>query len=109
VTFKSPLKTYADFHERIETVLEVLNKADKEIVNLYGDMLEATNMGPEKAVEMSGAIYAHSIVLPNIYFHVVTAYGILRKEGVPLRKLDYYTGFFPQQLSGSGSQETKNL
>jgi hypothetical protein len=107
VTFKSNLATYADFYERIETVLEELNKTDKDIVNQHGDILEATNMGPEKAVQMSGAMYAHSIVLPNIYFHVATAYGILRKEGVPLSKLDYSVGFFPQQLAGS--QETKNL
>jgi hypothetical protein len=107
VTFKSNLTTFANFYERIETVLKVLNKADKDIVNQHGDMIEATSMGPEKAVEMSGAMYAHSIALPNIYFHVATAYGILRKEGVPLSKLDYYVGFFPQQLAGS--QETKNL
>jgi hypothetical protein len=33
--------------------------------------------------------------LPNIYFHLTTAYGILRKEGIPLGKVDYFTGFFP--------------
>jgi hypothetical protein len=27
--------------------------------------------------------------LPNFFFHVATAYDILRKEGVPIGKLDY--------------------
>jgi hypothetical protein len=27
--------------------------------------------------------------LPNFFFHVTTAYGILRKEGVPVGKLDF--------------------
>jgi hypothetical protein len=27
--------------------------------------------------------------LPNFFFHVATAYGLLRKEGVPLGKMDY--------------------
>lgn len=53
-------------------------------------------MGPGKTVQMSAAMYAHSIVLPNIYFHLTTAYGIMRKEGVPLGKRDYYVGFIPQ-------------
>lgn len=45
---------------------------------------------------MSGAAYAHTVVLPMVYFHVTTAYGILRKEGVPLGKRDYFAGLFPQ-------------
>lgn len=28
-------------------------------------------------------------VLPNFWFHVVTAYDILRKEGVPVGKMDF--------------------
>ena len=30
--------------------------------------------------------------LPNFYFHVVTAYAILRHKGVPLGKIDYIGG-----------------
>jgi hypothetical protein len=101
VTFEGNLTTFAKCYERIETVLKVLNEADKNVVNQHGDIIGITKMGPEKTVEMSGATYAHSIALPNIYFHLATAYGILRKEGVPLGKRDYYVGFFPQQLSGS--------
>lgn len=100
VTFESKLKTFADFYERIDTVLKSLSEADKDVVNRHGDILESTTMGPGKEVDMSGAMYAHSIVLPNVYFHLTTAYGILRKEGVPLGKLDYYTGFFPKQVAG---------
>jgi len=101
VTFESNLTTFANFYERIETVLKVLNEADKNVVNQHGDIIGSTQMGPERAVDLSGAMYAHSIALPNIYFHLATAYGILRKEGVPLSKLDYYVGFFPRQLAGS--------
>ena len=28
-------------------------------------------------------------MVPNIYFHSVTTYGILRHNGVPLGKVDY--------------------
>jgi hypothetical protein len=31
-------------------------------------------------------------MLPNVYFHVVTAYNILRHNGVDVGKLDYLKG-----------------
>lgn len=31
--------------------------------------------------------------LPNLYFHLTTAYSILRAKGVPLGKKDYLGGF----------------
>lgn len=96
VKFESKLSTFADCYERIETVLKPLNEADKDTVSQRGDKAELTQLGPYKEVEMSGAAYAYTVALPNIYFHVTTAYGILRKEGVPVGKLDYYAGFFPE-------------
>jgi hypothetical protein len=33
--------------------------------------------------------YVVQFALPNFYFHVVTAYAILRHEGVQLGKADY--------------------
>lgn len=38
---------------------------------------------------LSAFDYVTGFVLPNFYFHVTIAYAILRKEGVPLGKLDY--------------------
>ncbi|KAJ5438584.1 uncharacterized protein N7458_009582 [Penicillium daleae] len=88
--------TLAQSYERIEAVLKALGEAEKDVVNGQADVLKPTQVGPTAVVEMSGAGYAHRIVLPNVYFHVMTAYGILRKEGVQVGKRDYYEGFFPQ-------------
>jgi hypothetical protein len=38
---------------------------------------------------ISGADYLREYVLPNAYFHLVTAYAILRHNGVPLGKRTY--------------------
>lgn len=99
VTFEPKPSTFAECYERIETVLKSLNEADKDTVNQHGDKTQLTQLGPFKSVEMSGAAYAYTLALPNIYFHVSTAYGILRKEGVPVGKLDYYAGFFPELIT----------
>ena len=36
-----------------------------------------------------GDTYTNRIAVPNFYFHVTTAYAILRHNGVPLGKLDF--------------------
>ncbi|MEP9389393.1 DUF1993 domain-containing protein [Mesorhizobium sp. KR9-304] len=37
-------------------------------------------------VELKGLKYLLDVAMPNFYFHVTTAYGILRHNGVPLGK-----------------------
>ncbi|KAJ6021239.1 hypothetical protein N7540_006743 [Penicillium herquei] len=93
VNYEGSPMTFAEFYERIEAVLKAANEADKDVVNQQTEVLSPTFVGPGAHVDMSGSAYAHNIVLPNVYFHVATAYGILRKEGVPLGKRDYYAGF----------------
>ncbi|TVY21359.1 hypothetical protein LARI1_G001450 [Lachnellula arida] len=66
VAFQGNPATFAECYERIETVLQRLSEADKNVVNQHGDIVGATQIGPEKTVGMSGAAYAHSIALPNI-------------------------------------------
>jgi uncharacterized protein len=38
---------------------------------------------------MQGLAYLQSHVIPNVYFHVTTAYNILRHNGVELGKKDF--------------------
>lgn len=40
---------------------------------------------------MNGFGYATGYAIPNFFFHASTAYGILRKNGVPLGKTDFIT------------------
>lgn len=43
--------------------------------------------GPEQIVTASA--YLLQVALPGLWFHVTTAYDILRHNGVALRKADY--------------------
>jgi hypothetical protein len=47
---------------------------------------------PNNTFEFNGADYVSKFVLPNVYFHITTAYGILRNRGVALGKPDYLGG-----------------
>ena len=40
-------------------------------------------------VNFTGQAYLLGFVLPNVFFHVTTAYAILRHNGVELGKADY--------------------
>jgi hypothetical protein len=40
----------------------------------------------------TGFDYAREYALPNFFFHVTTAYGLVRKAGVPIGKADYMNG-----------------
>lgn len=43
----------------------------------------------KKSLTFQGQAYLFGLVLPNLYFHVTTAYNILRHCGVPLGKEDF--------------------
>lgn len=50
-------------------------------------------MGPQKMkMEFTGISYLSGFTLPNVYFHCTTVYNILRHNGVPLGKRDFFGG-----------------
>jgi len=80
-------KTFEQLHARIATVLDYLRTfvreelADAERKIVLPWMTDGQHMIAKDYVTQFG--------LPNFYFHVVTAYSILRHEGVPLGKNDF--------------------
>ena len=53
------------------------------------DEVKRVGLGPGLYCELPARRYVSDYLLPNLYFHVATAYAILRKLGVPLGKADY--------------------
>jgi uncharacterized protein len=48
---------------------------------------------------VSGAQYVAQYACPNLFFHLVTAYAILRKEGIDIGIWDYMTPFMGEFVS----------
>lgn len=46
-------------------------------------------------IELTGSHYVADFLMPNFYFHLVTAYDILRMAGVPIGKRDYMMHLVP--------------
>ena len=53
------------------------------------DEVKRIGMGPGRYCELPGDLYVSEYLLPNLYFHITTAYAILRMLGAPVGKADY--------------------
>jgi hypothetical protein len=47
---------------------------------------------PSRELTFTGLSYVTDFALPNFFFHVTTAYALLRKQGVAIGKMDYLAG-----------------
>ncbi|MBD2179123.1 DUF1993 domain-containing protein [Pseudanabaena sp. FACHB-1998] len=52
-------------------------------------------LGQGLYLELSGLSYVDDFLMPNFYFHLTTAYDILRMEGVPIGKRDFMRHLMP--------------
>jgi hypothetical protein len=81
-------KTFSDLKERIANTVSFLESLRPEdFSGSEGRTITLTVRNRE--LRFRGQVYLLSFGLPNFYFHVTTAYDILRACGVPLGKLDY--------------------
>ncbi|KAL7799220.1 hypothetical protein V8C37DRAFT_367031 [Trichoderma ceciliae] len=96
--WEGEIDTFADCYARIAKAEEILATADKDLINQRQNEVVSLGMGSKGTFEMPGANYANGYVLPNLFFHLTTAYNILRKEGVPLGKANYLESFIGQYL-----------
>lgn len=84
-------ESFADVHARISKAIDYLGTfkpkqfdgAENRKIDLKFGQLE---------VSFTGKDYITGFVIPNFYFHVTTAYDILRHNGVPLGKRDFLGG-----------------
>ena len=80
--------TIADLRARIAKTIAVLESARREDFDGTEDKpIEIWT--PKAALLFNGKSYIFEFAIPNFFFHVTAAYALLRKEGVPLGKVDY--------------------
>jgi len=84
--------TLAQLQERIQKTLAFIATVPASAL----DGTEAKEItfpaGPGKTRTLSGLDYLTGWMLPNMYFHITTAYAILRHNGVDVGKVDYLMG-----------------
>jgi hypothetical protein len=74
---------------RIKKTLDFLAGLDAKAIDAAGEREIVFPAGRGTTAKMSGANYLLHYAMPNFYFHLTTAYDILRYAGVPIGKRDY--------------------
>lgn len=80
--------TFPELQERIAKTLAFVNTLTAAQID-GSESRTITIQLRGKEVQFPGLTYLTSFVLPNLYFHVTTAYAILRHNGVELGKMDF--------------------
>ena len=83
--------TWAELKERLAKTIDFVSSIKPEQVN--GDENRTVELPlPGRTMTFTARDFLFNFGLPNFFFHVTTAYGLLRKEGVPLGKMDFLAG-----------------
>ena len=82
-------ETFDALIARIAECAETVAAADDAAIDGNAGLKISLPVGPEQTMEMDGQTYVLSFFLPNLFFHVTTAYNLLRMQGVPVGKRDY--------------------
>lgn len=80
--------TFAELQARIRKVIAIVEAYAPEQLD-GSESREITIKIPNAELKFSGLDYVNQWVLPNFYFHITTAYAILRANGVELGKKDF--------------------
>lgn len=90
--FEDKETTFPELQERIRKTLDWLETVPASAVDGTEDKEITFPVGRDKTRTMTAQAYLTTWALPNFFFHVTTAYAILRHNGVDLGKADYLAG-----------------
>jgi hypothetical protein len=80
-------KTLSELKSRVESVVSYLEKfTSKDFVDVSSRRITQSYWDGQ---HLTGDEYLTQYLLPNFYFHITTAYAILRHNGVDVGKKDY--------------------
>jgi len=83
--------SFADLHARLARTVDYLETLSADDIDGSEDRAIELKIGG-RDIAMPGMQYLLHFAMPNFYFHVTTAYDILRHNGVPLGKVVFMKG-----------------
>lgn len=91
-------KTIAELRTRIAKTVAFVKALDAKRIDAAADREITFPLGPNNKGHMRGVDYLNHFVVPNFYFHLTTAYDILRHCGVEIGKRDFL-GAIPMRIT----------
>jgi len=90
--FEDNEKTIEELRARIARTVDYLKGIPANAFDGAEDREFKVPVGPEKFLDFKGLDYLQRWAIPNVFFHITTAYAILRHNGVEIGKRDYLGG-----------------
>jgi len=90
--FEDKENSLPELKERIRKTLDYVNSVPRDKVDGCEDKDITFPAGRDVTRTLKGEAYLLNVAFPNMFFHVTTAYAILRHNGVELGKGDYLVG-----------------
>ncbi len=93
-------KSFPELIERCDRTIEYLRSFDARSLDGSEDREVVIKFPNGMGYRFLGGQYLAGFALPNFFFHVTTAYAILRSAGVSLGKPDFLQHLGPPTLGG---------
>lgn len=87
-SFPDTEQTFAELYARIDKTLAFVASVPATSVNGREDTIVTLKLRQE-TMQLPAIDYLQGFALPNFYFHLTTAYDILRHLGMPVGKRDF--------------------
>jgi uncharacterized protein len=81
-------KSFDELAERVQKTLAFINSIDPAKFDDAQSRIVKLTMGGQ-SYELDGLTYVRDTAMPNFFFHLTSAYAILRHNGVAIGKNDY--------------------
>lgn len=96
--------TVVQARDRIAETLEMISAAGASMPHIDPDSALEHTLPQGMVFDLTAGIYVRDWALPQFYFHLVTAYAILRAQNVDLGKADYVAHMFGYLRQGDAPQ-----
>lgn len=87
--------SFADAQARIDETIALLDGLSRDALDVDADKPLVHELPNGMVLDLTAEQYARDWTLAQFYFHLMTAYSILRSEKVELGKADYVAHLFP--------------
>ena len=91
-SFSDTETTYAELQARVGKTVDFLQGVDRALIDGFEER-PVTMKVRGNELKFTAQRYLLQFALPNFFFHLTTAYDLLRHSGVPLGKMDYLGPF----------------
>jgi uncharacterized protein len=87
--FEDNEKTIEELRARIARTIEYIKGIPTSALEGSEDRDIRVPTGPDKFLDFKGLTFVQRWAIPNVFFHITTAYAILRHNGVEIGKRDF--------------------